>query len=93
MLGAGEGMVFTAGATWVVDLAPPDRRGRVIGLYGLAVWSGLSLGPPIGDALLRASSFEAVWAFAAICAASWGRWSRCGSPTRIGPRRAPRSGR
>jgi MFS family permease len=66
VLGAGEGMVFTAGATWVVDLAPPDRRARVIGLYGLAVWSGLSLGPPIGDALLRASSFDAVWAFTAI---------------------------
>jgi MFS family permease len=66
VLGAGEGMVFTAGATWVVDLAPPDRRARVIGLYGLAVWSGLSLGPPIGDALLRASSFNAVWAFTAI---------------------------
>jgi MFS family permease len=66
VLGAGEGMVFTAGATWVVDLAPPDRRARVIGLYGLAVWSALSLGPPIGDALLRASSFDAVWAFAAV---------------------------
>jgi MFS family permease len=66
VLGAGEGMVFTAGATWVVDLAPPGRRARVIGLYGLAVWSGLSLGPPIGDALLRASSFDAVWTFTAI---------------------------
>jgi MFS family permease len=66
VLGAGEGMVFTAGATWVVDLAPPDRRARVIGLYGLAVWSGLSLGPPIGDALLRASSFDAVWTFTII---------------------------
>ena len=66
VLGAGEGMVFTAGATWVVDLAPPGRRGRVIGLYGLAVWSGLSLGPPIGDAILRASSFDAVWSFTAI---------------------------
>jgi MFS family permease len=66
VLGAGEGMVFTAGATWVVDLAPPERRARVIGLYGLAVWSALSLGPPIGDALLRASSFDAVWAFATI---------------------------
>ena len=62
----GEGAVFTAGATWVVDLAPEGRRGRVIGLYGLAVWGGLSLGPPIGDALLRASSFDAVWAFTAI---------------------------
>jgi len=65
VLGAGEGMVFTAGSAWVVDLAPPERRGRLIGLYGLAIWSGLSLGPPIGELLLHASSFEVVWAFAA----------------------------
>ena len=64
-LGAGEGMVFTAGSAWVVDLAPPARRGRLIGLYGLAIWSGLSLGPPIGELILHASSFEMVWAFAA----------------------------
>jgi MFS family permease len=64
VLGAGEGMVFTAGSAWVVDLAPPERRGRLIGLYGLAIWSGLSLGPPIGELLLHASSFEMVWAFA-----------------------------
>jgi MFS family permease len=69
VLGIGEGAVFTAGATWAVDLAPPGRRGRVIGLYGLAVWGGLSLGPPIGDALLRASSFDAVWIFAAVAPA------------------------
>jgi MFS family permease len=66
VLGAGEGMVFTAGAAWVVDLAPPGRRARVIGLYGLAVWGGLSLGPPIGDLLLRASSYEVVWVFAGL---------------------------
>jgi len=64
-LGAGEGMVYTAGSAWIVDLAPPARRGRVIGLYGLAIWGGLALGPPIGDLILRASSFEMVWAFAA----------------------------
>lgn len=64
-LGAGEGMVYTAGSAWVVDLAPPARRGRLIGLYGLAIWGGLALGPPIGDLILRASSFEMVWAFAA----------------------------
>ena len=45
VLGMGEGTVFTAGSAWIVDLAPPGRRGRVIGLYGLAVWSGLSIGP------------------------------------------------
>jgi MFS family permease len=65
VLGAGEGMVFTAGSAWIVDLAPEGRRGRVIGLYGLAVWTGLSIGPLIGEALLRVSSYELVWAFAA----------------------------
>lgn len=65
ILGAGEGMVFTAGSAWIVDLAPPERRGRVIGLYGLAVWSGLSLGPPIGELILHASGYSLVWIFAA----------------------------
>jgi MFS family permease len=63
-LGAGEGMVYTAGSAWIVDLAPPDRRARIIGWYGLAIWGGLTLGPPIGELILRASSFEMVWAFA-----------------------------
>ena len=64
MLGAGEGTVFTAGSAWIVDLAPPDRRGRVIGLYGLAVWAGLSVGPLIGELLLHACGYTAVWLFA-----------------------------
>jgi MFS family permease len=64
VLGAGEGSVFTAGSAWIVDLAPADRRGRVIGLYGLAVWSGLSIGPLIGELLLHASGYSLVWIFA-----------------------------
>jgi MFS family permease len=63
-LGAGEGTVFTAGSAWIVDLAPPERRGRVIGLYGLAVWAGLSLGPLVGEVLLHASGYTLVWLFA-----------------------------
>lgn len=65
VLGAGEGVVYTAGSAWVVDITDPARRGRIIGLYGLAIWSGLSFGPPIGELLLRALDYEAVWAFAA----------------------------
>jgi MFS family permease len=63
-LGAGEGTVFTAGSAWNVDMAPPERRGRMIGLYGLAIWTGLTLGPPIGELLLHAGGYELVWAFA-----------------------------
>lgn len=64
-LGIGEGAVYTAGAAWIVDIAPVERRGRIIGLYGLAIWGGLSVGPAVGEILLRASSYEMVWAFAA----------------------------
>lgn len=65
LLGAGEGTVFTAGSAWIVDIAPPGRRGRVIGLYGLSVWAALSLGPLLGELLLHASGYTLVWLFAA----------------------------
>ncbi len=64
LLGAGEGTVFTAGSAWIVDIAPPERRGRVIGLYGLSVWAGLSIGPLVGELLLHASGYTLVWLFA-----------------------------
>ena len=65
VLGAGEGSVYTAGSAWIIDLAPPARRGRVLGLYGLAVWGGLSVGPLAGEVLLQTSGYTAVWIFAA----------------------------
>ncbi len=64
-LGAGEGTVFTAGSAWNVDMAPPERRGRMIGLYGLAIWTGLTLGPPVGILLQEIGGYNLVWAFAA----------------------------
>ncbi|HEU4737253.1 MAG TPA: MFS transporter [Solirubrobacterales bacterium] len=66
VLGAGEGAVFTAGSAWIVDLAPIERRGRVIGLYGLAVWAGLSVGPLLGELLLHASGYTLVWVLAGV---------------------------
>jgi MFS family permease len=63
-LGAGEGTVFTAGSAWNVDMAPEQHRGRMIGLYGLAIWTGLTLGPPIGVLLEHAGGINLVWAFA-----------------------------
>ena len=64
-VGVGEGAVYTAGATWAVDLAPEDRRGLALGLFGLAVWGGLSLGPVAGELLRANVGYDAVWALTA----------------------------
>lgn len=64
--GAGEGAVYTAGSAWIVDLAPEERRGRVLGLYGLAVWGGLSIGPLVGELLLDLGGYTAVWISAGV---------------------------
>ncbi len=66
VVGAGEGAVYTAGATWAVDLAPEDRRGLALGLFGLAVWGGLSLGPLAGELLRSGVGYDAVWAATAL---------------------------
>jgi MFS family permease len=64
-VGAGEGAVYTAGVTWAVDLAPEDRRGLALGLFGLAVWGGLSLGPVAGELLRANVGYDSVWVLTA----------------------------
>src|SRR2546423_6884870 len=66
VMGAGEGLLFTAGSAWIVDLAPEERQGQVIGLFGLSVWGGMTVGPLIGDQLLSAGGYDAVWATMAV---------------------------
>jgi MFS family permease len=65
-LGVGEGLIFTAGTAWVVDIAPVERRGQVIGLFGLAIWTGLALGPAIGEGIYSLAGYDAVWAFTVL---------------------------
>ncbi len=65
VVGVGDGWLFTAAVTWVVDLAPADRRGQTIGLFGIAVWGGLSVGSVLGQAVYDAASYDAVWLLAA----------------------------
>ncbi len=66
VVGMGEGALYTAGATWAVDLAPVRRQGLALGLFGLAVWGGLSLGPLVGELLRSAAGYNAVWALTAV---------------------------
>jgi MFS family permease len=60
MLGVGEAALFTAGAVWTVSLATHNRRGQLIGLYGVSMWGGISAGTFLGAAL-RNISYDAAW--------------------------------
>jgi MFS family permease len=64
--GIGEGTVYTSGAAWLVRLCPVDRRGRIVGLYGICMWLGITLGAFFGTVAMRVSGFHAVWG---LCAA------------------------
>jgi MFS family permease len=66
IMGMGEALMFTAGSVWIVALAPDERRGQLIGLYGLALWGGLTAGPVLGEFLYRTGSYASVWICAAV---------------------------
>jgi len=70
VVGIGEGSLYTAGATWAVDLAPEDQRGFALGLFGLAVWGGLSIGPIAGELLRSHVGYDAVWILTAALPAA-----------------------
>jgi MFS family permease len=69
-MGAAEALLMTAGSVWAVSLAPPQRRGQVVGLYGLSMWGGLTAGPALGELLYRMGSYALVWAAAAALPAA-----------------------
>jgi MFS family permease len=65
MLGAAEAFFFVSLLAAASDLAPPGRNGEAFNLASLALYIGLALGPPIGETVLDASGFDAVWIVAA----------------------------
>jgi MFS family permease len=64
-MGVAEALLMTAGAVWAVSLAPPARRGQVVGLYGLSMWGGLAAGPVLGELAFLLGSYALVWSLAA----------------------------
>lgn len=61
LLGAAEAVYFVAGFAALADLAPPGRAGEALSLNSLALYAGIAAGPLLGQALLGAGSFDAVW--------------------------------
>jgi len=88
--GAGEAAFFTGLVTVNQDLAPDHRRGEAASYFSVALYGGLALGPPLGEALLKASSFGTVFVvFGTMCllGAVMGVWVPRGNPVPVQPNR------
>ncbi len=65
-VGAGEASMMAAAVLWLLRLVGPARRGRAMGHVGLANYAGLTIGPPLSQALAGQSHPSRVWVVAAV---------------------------
>jgi predicted MFS family arabinose efflux permease len=65
LMGAAEAFVFVAAFAAAADLAPEDRQGEALSYFSLTLYLGIGIGPPIGETILAAWGFNAVWVTAA----------------------------
>lgn len=61
LTGAGEALFFTGAASAIADMAPDERRGEAISFFSLALWTGIAVGPVIGEIVLEGGRFDDVW--------------------------------
>jgi predicted MFS family arabinose efflux permease len=65
----GEMILFPAAATYVSELAPPDRQGEYMGAYWVALSLAMTLGPWAGTLYMDRFGAPALWIAAFLCAA------------------------
>ena len=58
--------MMAATVLWLLRLAGPERRGRAMGHIGLANYAGLTIGPPLSQALSGEAHPTRVWITAAV---------------------------
>jgi MFS family permease len=88
--GAGEAAMFVGVATAAQDLAPDHRRGEAASYFSVALYGGLAIGPPIGEALVG-HGFTTVWIAMSGCAAFAALaslWIPRGRTVDVAPRRS-----
>jgi MFS family permease len=80
--GAGEAALFIGLVTATQDLAPDDRRGEATSYFSVALYGGMAVGPPVGEAILHATSFTTTFLVFGACgllAAAFGTGVRRGN--------------
>lgn len=61
LMGTAQAAAMTGSTVLAIDLAPESRRGEAASYILVSFHLGLGLGPVIGEAILNASSYDAVW--------------------------------
>lgn len=64
--GLGEAAVFVGAATATQDMAPSHRRGEAASYFSVALYSGLALGPALGEHLADTAGYHRVWIVAGV---------------------------
>ena len=59
--GVGSGMFVSTGMAILTSIFPPERRGRVIGMYVAAVYIGLSVGPFAGGLMTEHLGWRSIF--------------------------------
>ena len=65
LTGAGEAFFYVGAAAGINDLAPDERRGEALSFFSLALYSGLAVGPVVGELVLESGTFDHAWIVAA----------------------------
>lgn len=68
VMGVAEAFQFVGAATIVSELAPEHRRAEATSYFSVAVFTGLGLGPLIGEHFAGDGRFDAAWVVAALLA-------------------------
>lgn len=89
MTGLGEAAIFVAAATLIADLSPEGRRAEGASYLSVAVYTGIGLGPVLGEWVLADDRYRLLFAVASLFAVGSALMSRL-IPARV-DRKAPRS--
>lgn len=72
VLGVAEAFFFVAGFAMLADLAPKERAGEALSFNSLALYTGVAIGPSIGEWLQATGGFTVAWLGAAALALAAG---------------------
>lgn len=65
-IGVAEAAFFVASVAALADLAPASRLGEALSYNSLGLYLGFTLGPPLGELLVRSFGHTAAWYGAAV---------------------------